>query len=226
MRFSPTAWAKLLFFRDRDDVEIGGFGITGPDDLPFVDDFATVRQFVSGASVLFEDEAVGDFFDAQVDAGRQPEQFARIWLHTHPGDYPRPSGVDDQTFARVFGGCQWAAMFVLGRSDQPYARMRFNVGPGSDVEIPVVVDYGSPFPRSNHEAWEAEYKANVRHDTGERFRQTCDPRGQDDAFDDYLLSDEHLDELEAMDPEERRRAWLEMTARSEPQERKEALSGR
>ena len=39
LRFSPTAWAKLLFFRDRGDCEIGGFGITGADDLLRIEDF-------------------------------------------------------------------------------------------------------------------------------------------------------------------------------------------
>lgn len=31
LRFSPTAWAKLLYFRDKSDNEVGGFGITEPD---------------------------------------------------------------------------------------------------------------------------------------------------------------------------------------------------
>jgi hypothetical protein len=30
LRFSPTAWAKLLYFRDRGETEIGGFGVTAP----------------------------------------------------------------------------------------------------------------------------------------------------------------------------------------------------
>ena len=29
LRFSPTAWAKLLFLRDAGDTEIGGFGHRG-----------------------------------------------------------------------------------------------------------------------------------------------------------------------------------------------------
>ena len=32
LRFSPTAWAKLLYFRDCGHTEIGGFGITPVDD--------------------------------------------------------------------------------------------------------------------------------------------------------------------------------------------------
>src|SRR4051812_35743192 len=38
LRFSPTAWAKLLFLRDIGDTEVGGFGITPADDLLFVED--------------------------------------------------------------------------------------------------------------------------------------------------------------------------------------------
>jgi hypothetical protein len=90
LRFSPTAWAKLLYLRDKSPNEVGGFGITAPDDLLFIQDFLTVKQEVSCVSVKFDDEAVSQFFDQQVDLGRKPEQFARIWLHTHPGDSPEP----------------------------------------------------------------------------------------------------------------------------------------
>ena len=58
LRFSPTAWAKLLYFRDKSNNEVGGFGITEPDDLLYVTDFLTVKQKVSGVSVSFDDEAV------------------------------------------------------------------------------------------------------------------------------------------------------------------------
>ena len=30
LRFSPTAWAKLLFLRDYGPTEVGGFGIAQP----------------------------------------------------------------------------------------------------------------------------------------------------------------------------------------------------
>jgi hypothetical protein len=51
LRFLPTAWAKLLYFRDRGDTEIGGFGITKADDLLYVEDFVTVEQAATGASI-------------------------------------------------------------------------------------------------------------------------------------------------------------------------------
>src|SRR4030066_729076 len=95
LRFSPTAWAKLLFMRDMTNNEVGGFGITEADDLLFVTDFALVKQKVTSVSVAFADESVADFFEDQVAAGRKPEQFARIWLHTHPGNSPEPSMTEE-----------------------------------------------------------------------------------------------------------------------------------
>ena len=97
LRFSPTAWAKLMYFRDKSDNEVGGFGISDPDDLLFVREFVTVKQEVTCVSVKFDDQAVADFFDTQVDLGRKPEQFARVWLHSHPGDSPEPSVIDEDS---------------------------------------------------------------------------------------------------------------------------------
>lgn len=161
LRFSPTAWAKLLFFCHHGKTEIGGFGITDADDLLHIHDFQTVKQAVTGASVAFDDTAVADLFDQQVDAGRKPEQFARIWLHTHPGDSASPSSTDEETFHRVFGTCQWAILFILARGGKTFARLRFNTGPGGQIALPVEVGYGRPFAGSDADAWKAEYKANI-----------------------------------------------------------------
>ena len=101
LRFSPTAWAKLLYLRDRGTTEVGGFGVSRPDDLLYVEDVQTVKQVCNVVNVQFDDEAVAQFFDAQVDAGRPPAQFARIWIHTHPEISAQPSGTDEETLARV-----------------------------------------------------------------------------------------------------------------------------
>jgi hypothetical protein len=162
LRFSPTAWAKLLYLRDLGDSEVGGFGITAADDLLLVEDVQLVRQVCTGASVAFDDQAVADFFDRQVDQGRRPEQFGRTWIHTHPGDFAQPSQIDEETFARVFGRTDWAVMFILARRGQSYARLRFHVGPGGELDLPVRVDYARLFAASDHAAWREEYLANVQ----------------------------------------------------------------
>src|ERR1700704_5082436 len=136
LRFSPTAWSRLLLLRDAGDTEIGAFGISAADDLLFVEDVQLVRQTCTWVHVEFDDEAVANFFDDQVDAGRRPESFGRLWLHTHPGNSPEPSGTDEATFARVFGRSDWAVMFIIARGGQTYARWRYNVGPRVDAKLP------------------------------------------------------------------------------------------
>jgi len=205
LRFSPTAWAKLLFLRDYGETEVGGFGISASDDLLFVEDVQLVKQDCSWAHVAFDDESVAEFFDAQVDAGRQPGQFARLWLHTHPGDCPQPSLTDEETFDRVFGRSDWAVMFILARQGQTYARLRFNVGPGGAIEIPVKVNYSRPFSGSDMEVWEQEYLANVgaqqdqsTRGFGSRQRlQQEEPALYDDPF---CVDDEFASALSDADP--------------------------
>ncbi len=231
LRFSPYAWAKLIWFRDRGDTEIGGFGVTDPCDPFLVIDFVTVRQHVGVASVQFDDDSVADFFDAQVDLGRQPVSFARLWMHTHPGQSAEPSGTDEDTFGRSFGSCDWSVMFILAKGGATYARLQFHIGPppgspaspaspaspgspgshaasvgsnrsGSrtwagfhgELIIPVEVDYTVPFAgvdESTHQAWEAQYNANV-HAQSPSWTQK-----QDDAA--LIDTDPYLD-VSGMDP--------------------------
>jgi proteasome lid subunit RPN8/RPN11 len=215
LRFSPTAWAKLLYFRDKSDNEVGGFGITDPDDLLFVKEIVTVQQEVTGISVKFDDEAVGQFFDEQVDLGRKPEQFARIWLHSHPGDSPEPSGKDEETFERVFGSCQWAAMVIVAQDDSTYARLSFNVGPGSQVLIPAGVEYSHAFGPSNHDSWDAEYTANVRA-VNWLGRSPSDEEGPADGQPKgRVLPDDFLNDFEDMEPAQRQLVLDELAERPE-----------
>ena len=55
-----------------------GFGISAEDDLLLVEDVRLIGQQTTIVSVEFDDEAVADFFDEQVDAGLLPERFFRL----------------------------------------------------------------------------------------------------------------------------------------------------
>ena len=227
LRFSPTAWAKLLFMRDVTDNEVGGFGITEADDLLFVTDFVLVKQKVTCVSISFEDESVADFFEEQVEAGRKPEQFARLWLHTHPGDSPEPSMTDESTFARVFGSCDWAIMFVVSQNGNTFARLRFNAGPGGEVKIPVCVDYDYEFDAADFELWKQQYKANVTEDntfklTGKSKQKSGDTQQEIGIFgsEDFggvsqYSSQDLLGEIDEMDPMEREIFMDELAVRSD-----------
>lgn len=151
-----------MYLRDAGDTEIGGFGIAHAEDLLLIEDIQTVTQKATEVTVAFDDSAVADFFGDQVEQGRRPEQFARVWIHTHPGDSANPSGTDEETFARVFGSCDWAIMFILAQGGKTYCRLRFNVGPGGATTLPVEIDYGEPFAGSDPASWLTEYERNVQ----------------------------------------------------------------
>ncbi len=121
LRFTPTAWAKLKFLRD-----------LGPTDLLLIKDVRLVPQQAHPAFVVFDDHAVADYFDEQVDRDLRPEQFGRIWIHTHPGESPAPSVTDHETFDRVFGATQWSVMFILARHGATHAELRYQAGPSVD----------------------------------------------------------------------------------------------
>lgn len=217
LRFSPYAWAKLIFMRDCTDNEVGAFGITDPDDLLFIEDIVIVKQTVSMVTVAFDDLAVADFFEQQVDLGRKPEQFARIWVHSHPGSSPIPSMTDEQTFARVFGGCNWSVMFIVAHGNHTFARLRFGIGPGGDIEIPVCVDYGSEFAGSNVKAWHTEYQQHVK-ELPVLSRDKQQARTEIEPFDceePACLTQEVIEELEQMHPDQRQQFMDELAVHSE-----------
>jgi hypothetical protein len=169
--FAPLAWLKLQYFCHAGQTEVAGFGITAKDRLLLVEDFVTVRQQASTASVAMDDVAVAEYLDRCVDAGLPPERVLRVWMHTHPGSSAQPSGTDEETFARVFGSCAWALMFIVSRTGETFARLTFQTGPGGSIEIPVAVDWSAwptivedpVFSMSRRFAeWQQEFAANVQ----------------------------------------------------------------
>ncbi len=211
--------------RDAGPTEIGGFGVSDADDLLLVRDIVLVKQQCSSVTVAFDDAAVAGYFDARVDEGLAPAQFGRIWFHTHPGTSPHPSGVDEETFARVFGPSDWAVMAILARGGAWYARLRANVGPGVVQQIPVKVAWDEPFVASDRAAWLAEYEACVstgmewyegQHDTfidpdeqwgaeladvWQRHEEDCGRARTEQAFSDYTQAEDPAGLEERADPE-------------------------
>jgi hypothetical protein len=180
---------------------VGGFGVTAEGDLLYVQDLVLVKQRCTPVSVCFEDESVADFFDRQCDRALRPEQFARVWVHTHPGECPLPSRTDEETFARVFGECEWAVMFILAEYGESYARLTFHTGPGGSLELTVKIDFEEPFAGSDRMAWDQEYQENVECEKPLRLagRRDMWPRSlvkperqQDVAWDSWWEAEDEL----------------------------------
>ena len=204
-----------MYFRDKTDNEVGGFGITKADDLLYVTEFVTVKQEVTSVSVKFDDESVADYFEEQVDLGRKPEQFARIWIHTHPGSFAEPSATDEDTFKKVFGKCQWSLMFIVAEDNKTYARLSFNVGPGGQMKIPVEVDYSHEFGPSDKEKWDAEYEANVTIDNSVSFLVNDKNAASVIDSDSLALPYNFLEDFEDMSPAERQYVMDELACQPE-----------
>ncbi len=216
-----------MYLRDLTDNEVGGFGITEADNLLFVTDIVLVKQKVTAVSVSFDDNSVADFFDEQVELGRQPQQFARIWLHTHPGNSPEPSCTDEETFSRVFGSCDWSVMAIVAQGGKTYARLRFSAGPGGGIMIPVSVNYNCDFKAADINDWKAQYQSNVVEDNS--FIRTSGRRNsvfsQLDGEDYFgcdgseglglVTGEDVFDEIDSMDPTERAYFMEELSTRSE-----------
>jgi proteasome lid subunit RPN8/RPN11 len=176
LTFSPLAWLKLQFLCHAGPTEVAAFGLAAADDPLYLEDILVVRQRATPVTVAFDDEAVADLFDRMVDAGIPPERFARVWLHTHPGASVEPSGTDEQTFHRVFGGCDWAVMAILSRIGNTYARLTFNSGPGGSLNLPVCVDWSGlpealPLLAGLLADWERDYCEKVNEIACGSFRE-------------------------------------------------------
>ena len=176
LRLTPCAWAKLLYLLHRGSTEVAGFGVSSRSDLLLIQDVQLVPQLCTEVTVELDDAAVADYFDTQVDRGRVPEEFGRIWVHTHPGSSPLPSSTDENTFRRCFSSADWAVMFIVARGGQTYARMRFGAGPGGQILLPVEVDFSQPFTATDHATWQAEYDSAVKVDEEWTTRRPSVPR--------------------------------------------------
>ena len=151
------------------------------------------------------------------------ETFVEVHLRS-AGEY---HNLDEETFARVFGSCDWAIMFIVAQEGKTFARLRFNTGPGGEVKIPVCIDYSFEFDAADFEVWQQQYQANVvednifsRNGKSRKSQKTqleeADVFGST-GFDSLTVSssEDLIEELEQMHPSERRVFMDELAVRSD-----------
>jgi proteasome lid subunit RPN8/RPN11 len=163
--FTPTAYAKLLYMKKSSDMEVSGFGICKADNPLYITDFITVKQECTSVTTEMDADGLERYFEEMEEKGLAISQYFRIWIHTHPGMAPTPSGTDEKNFDEMFNKCSWAIMLICGKNEEIYARLRINkvdiVG-SVDIKCDVAIDWTSDFEGSNIAAWKQEYKQNVR----------------------------------------------------------------
>jgi len=163
-RFTPYAWAKMIYLRDKLDTEVSAFGVTALEDDGLIEDVVLFEQEVSAGSVDVEADAVNDMMAELDEQGIDPYRCTRVWIHTHPAGIGTPSGVDERTFKEeVFTGPDWAVMMIFPKDGEVYARLKINRGgPVGEYEYQPTVDWSAPFQASDAEQWDAEIAKFVK----------------------------------------------------------------
>jgi len=161
LRFTPYAWAKLIWMRDRGDTEVAGYGITATPDPLLITDFVLVKQNCTSVEFHFDKDDSAEHIHRMMDIGLPPWSCSNILIHTHPGNSPKPSLCDEENFRDSFSHPHWAIMFILAQEGETYCRLKFNIGPGANKEIVTTIDWKTHFRGCNVSEWEEEYKKNV-----------------------------------------------------------------
>lgn len=161
LRFTPYAYGKLIWMRDRGPTEVAGYCTTGTDDPLLVTDLRLIKQKCN--PIYFEldpDDTVEDV-ERTLDMGLSPWATHNLLFHSHPGNSPHPSGNDEENFKKAFAHPNWAIMLIIARDGSTYCRLKINTAPGVEKLLKVMVDWSVPFEASNTKAWEEEYKDKV-----------------------------------------------------------------
>lgn len=175
LRFSLYAWRKMCYIRDLGDTEVSFFAVSKRDALDLVVDVRMPYQTGFSAFTEFDESRLADFFEDMVEGGFHPEEFGRIWCHTHPGNFATPSSKDEETFTKEFSAPNWAIMFILGKAkENPDTTCRLKhknhpelvhvIGSHCSRELKVEIDYDADIAAINQatrDAWKAEYEQRL-----------------------------------------------------------------
>ncbi len=167
--FTAYAWSKLLYMQAIGNTEVAGYCITGTTDPLLVTDFQLIKQQCSSVTFDLDENDMAEYQESILDTGLTIWQVCRILAHTHPGNCPNPSQIDEENFRKVFTRPDWAIMLIIAENGAVYCRLKINTAPGVEKLFKVEIDFNQDFPASNHSEWEAEYKSKV---TEEKFSTT------------------------------------------------------
>ncbi len=171
LRFTPYAWAKLLFMCHTRSTEVSGMGIGAEDDPMTIEDIEIIKQrcnpcFTDIDSDAYADRMV-DLCDPEGQRKLTPQRCQRVWIHTHPAGLGVPSVHDDETFEKSFGLADWAVMFIYSKSADVYCQLRMTARNANGVatelrqEVPVSIAWDRPFPAAVPASWAMELDAQV-----------------------------------------------------------------
>ena len=159
--FSPTAWAKLIYLRDKGDTEIACFGLSlDLNNILYVDDVQMAGQESTSVTAEFTEQGLADHQAKWcIEEHLHPVQCQRVWIHTHPGNSATPSGTDWETFYEGPLWCKsdWYVMFILAKGGDTHCSLQVNTPSPMTIDIKHRIDWANKFGAADHDAWDAEY---------------------------------------------------------------------
>lgn len=162
-KFTPYAYQKVIYLRDLGDTEVSFFCVVDENEPNVICDVQLVKQVGSVATTDMDGAGLTEYLSRMDDQGFSPGHCFRVWLHTHPGDSPEPSGTDWTQYEKLKTTYEypWFAMLIISRTGKKFGRMFFSQGPGGESEVKWDVDWGYPGEEVIFEDWDEEYKTYV-----------------------------------------------------------------
>ena len=158
--FSPYAYAKYIWFRDRGKTEISAMAQSSVEDRFYIEDIHIIKQKSSAALTTFDDDGFAEYMEDMVMDGHSSSNVGRIWLHTHPGFSSTPSMTDEDTFKDKFGLCSWAIMGILSHDDMTVWLSMTSEGQSYYMKMEIDIDWKALIDNVeiNKKDFEEEYK--------------------------------------------------------------------
>lgn len=174
-RFSPYAFQKVIYMRDKGGTEVSGFCITDSHAKDLVVDFQLVKQTCTSVTTDMDKDGLSDFIETMADQDISPGECMRVWLHTHPGSSPSPSGTDEKTFEGLMEKYPYIVMLIIAKGGAQFGRIGFTQGCGGYADVDWEVDWTIPGEAVDFDEWDAEYEAFV-HEEAARVYSSPSPK--------------------------------------------------
>ena len=159
-KFSPTAYAKVVWLLRNVKDETAAMGIVDPNNKWRIIDIEIVEQESSACEVELLN--LPDFALEMEQRGYDMEQCMRVWIHTHPGASCTPSNTDETTFDNLLSAYPYFGMIIFGRELDAYAKVGYRVGPPCNVEVKVKVDWDTNFVNVDFDQFKKDVEAKVK----------------------------------------------------------------
>jgi proteasome lid subunit RPN8/RPN11 len=167
-------------------IEVSLYGITESNSL-VIKDFWIPYQFGTAVTTEFDEEKKVEEVDKLIQKGLDPNNFLKIWVHTHPKMSPNPSGTDIQTFKTKFNNLNWSIRLILGQNKQMTVKYQQN------SPIPLELDLKTEIDFSNFKGFGIEEQTALLLELAEKVQKpiaSISKFNHDNNF-DYLIEDKY-----------------------------------